>query len=305
MQYGNSELVAQKKHNKMSAVAELLSLLNISKEEFLVARNNTVNGGSINKAFLVSTKKGTYFIKHNASDKLPGYFETEAQGLELIKKTNTVKTPEVLKVISDEKDTFLIEEFIERGIVASLFVHEFGKDLARMHKTTADYYGLDYDNYIGTLHQNNKKEKSWIDFFIVNRIEPQLKLLSDSGKANNSLSKKFKSLFQKLNSLIPPSPPSLLHGDLWSENWLIGKDNRAYIFDPAVYYGHREADIAMTKLFGGFNRDFYTGYNIEWPLEKGWELRTDIFNLYPLLVHANLFDTYYLIEVNRILDNLQ
>ena len=158
---------------------------------------------------------------------------------------------------------------------------------------------MDHDNYIGSLKQSNTYYNDGVEFFINTRLVPQLEKLNSLN--NNRFFKKFDVLFNLLNEIIPVYQPSLLHGDLWSGNFLIDHNGHACIIDPAVYYGNREADIAMTKLFGGFPNHFYELYNEEFQLQAGWENRIEIWNLYPLLVHANLFGESYLNQINFIL----
>lgn len=260
-----------------------------------------VSGGSINDAYRIECTSAVYFLKVNEAEKYPAMFEKEAIGLSLLQKTNCIGTPSVIETGQEQAEQFILMEYIEKGKPGSDFQFEFGKALAQLHKNSSDFFGLDHDNYIGSLAQSNKQHTTWNDFFINERIEPLVKMAVDSGAASKQLITKTEKLFSKLGELFPAEAPALLHGDLWSGNYMCGPDNKAWIFDPAVYYGHREVDIGMTKLFGGFGADFYSGYHEEFPLEKGWEQRVDIFNLYPLLVHVNLFGGHYIYDVERVL----
>ena len=159
---------------------------------------------------------------------------------------------------------------------------------------------MDHDNYIGSLKQSNTYYDDGVEFFINTRLVPQLEKLNNLN--NSSFFKKFDVLFNLLNEIIPVYQPSLLHGDLWSGNFLIDHNGHACIIDPAVYYGNREVDIAMTKLFGGFSEEFYSNYNNYFPMLNDWQERMPIWNLYPLLVHANLFGSSYLNQINSILN---
>ena len=178
----------------------------------------------------------------------------------------------------------------------------FGKQLAQLHQNTNTSFGLEESNYIGSLLQQNNLHNNWIDFFINERLKPQIKLARDNGKIDLSTITKFERLYTKLDEIFPEEPPALLHGDLWSGNFMVDEKGGPVIIDPAVYFGHREMDIAMTKLFGGFNQQLYQSYNEHFPLEKGWEQRVDICNLYPLMVHVNLFGGGYLEQVKSILN---
>ena len=229
--------------------------------------------------------------------------EAEAKGLKLLKEANEIKVPEVIswKIIRDTQ--YLILEFIESSSMEKHFWYNFGKSLAKLHKhPSADgKFGLDHDNYIGSLPQSNKQHNSWTEFFILERLEQQIKMARDAGKIGNGISQRFQKLFSQLEKIFPIEKPSLLHGDLWSGNYMVGNSGEPVIIDPAVYFGHHEMDIAMTKLFGGFDSEFYFAYHEEFPLEKDWQKRTDICNLYPLMVHVNLFGGSYATQVENIL----
>lgn len=260
-----------------------------------------VGGGDINYAGKFKTSNGNYFIKWNHADLYPEMFEKEANGLNLLSSTKQIIIPEVLFYDSAENYNFLVLELIEKYTQEKNFWKNFGLSLARLHRNTSDYFGLEYDNYIGYLIQSNKRNKNWVDFFVEERINFQLKKALDSQLFDKSILKVFERLFYRLDNWIPNEQPALLHGDLWSGNFMIGKSGKACLIDPAVYYGHREMDIAMTKLFGEFNENFYKAYHEEWPMENQWEQRMDIYNLYPLLVHVNLFGGGYISKVESVL----
>ncbi|MFZ4549331.1 MAG: fructosamine kinase family protein, partial [Bacteroidales bacterium] len=227
----------------------------------------------------------------------PGMFEKEAAGLKILSDSNTIPVPEVICANTAGKHAYLLLQFIETGKQKNDFWHNFGTLLADLHHNTSDTFGLAHDNYTGSLVQENKQQPDFISFFISQRLEPQIKIARNQGAFNQSDTRYFDSLFNKLNNIIPMEKPALLHGDLWSGNFMVNASGAPCIFDPAVYYGHREADIAMTQLFGGFSPEFYHAYNETCPLGKDWQKRTDIFNLYPLLVHVNLFGSSYASQV--------
>jgi protein-ribulosamine 3-kinase len=181
------------------------------------------------------------------------------------------------------------------------FWAQTGRGLAQLHQHSAGEFGLDHDNYIGSLNQYNQKETDWVEFFVNQRLQNQLRMCSDHGHADAGLLRMFDRLFPKLEQYFPHEPPALLHGDLWSGNYLCGNKGAAYLVDPAVYYGHREMDLAMSLLFGGFDREMYHAYHEVFPLENGWKERVDLCNLYPLLVHVNLFGGSYISQVRAIL----
>ena len=266
-----------------------------------ISEIQSVGGGCINEACSLQTNAGKYFIKYNSAAEFPGIFEKEAAGLEILANTKTLDIPNVIGSAKTSQYVYLLLHYIETGVSSRNFWNDFGTKLAGLHRNTNEYFGLDYDNYIGSLVQKNNSHTDFFSFFISERIEPQLKEARNKGAFSQSETRYFDSLFNSLHNIIPVERPSLIHGDLWSGNYLVTTDGSPCLIDPAVYYGHREADIAMTQLFGGFKPDFYGAYNQAWPLEKGWQKRMDIFNLYPLLVHVNLFGGSYARQVLQII----
>jgi fructosamine-3-kinase len=261
-----------------------------------------LGGGCINNAFAISTDAGNFFLKTNDAAKYPGMFEAEANGLKLLASANAIVVPSVIDHGIAGKDSFLLLELAEQGKLQNDSWEDFGASLAKLHTNTQQQFGLDHNNYIGSLHQSNRLHDTWSSFFSNERLEPQLRLALDTGRAGSGLRAKFEKLFLVMDEIFPVGKPSLLHGDLWSGNFMISPGGKACIYDPAVYFGNREMDIATTKLFGGFEEGFYEGYNDAFPLEKGWQQRVDICNLYPLMVHVNLFGGGYLNDVERILN---
>ena len=277
------------------------SLVEKFKIPYSVLKIQPVGGGCINNAHKLETKHGSFFLKWNDAKHFPKMFNAEAAGLTLLRSTNTIYIPEVIVESEAAEKSFLILEWIEPEKKQKKFWVDFGKKLALLHLHTSNYFGLEYDNYIGSFHQSNKQGSSWIDFFFSERIEPLLKRAIDQHKLSNRLIIKSAGLFKTLPEILPEENPSLLHGDLWPGNYLVGPDGFSCLIDPAVYFGHREMDLAMTRLFGGFDLEFYRSYDETFPLEKNWKSRVDIHNLYPLLVHVNLFGGGYAQEVNSIL----
>ena len=262
-----------------------------------------VSGGSINIAYELQTTSGKYFLKVNHKALYPGMFEAEAKGLALLTQTNTVKVPVIVLQGSAGNESFLLLEWVDakRGSVQA--TQALGGQLALIHGNTAEEFGLDGDNYIGSLLQSNRKHGKWSDFFIQERLQPMVSLAIDKRLLEYADAGYFEKLYAKLPELFEEDAPALLHGDLWSGNYLTTPTGDPYLIDPAVYYGHREVDMAMTTLFGGFSDEFYTDYNEAFPLAKGWQQRTDLWNLYPLLVHLNLFGAGYLSKVRDALNS--
>jgi fructosamine-3-kinase len=262
-----------------------------------ILSRTSIGGGSINNCFRVTTDQGIYFLKENSAEKFPGMFEAEAKGLALLRSADAFCIPEVILQENDQ----LFLEWLERVPPPANGWRDAGKKLAQLHKHTASSFGLDHANYIGSLPQSNKQHATWAEFFSHERILPQLKLARNEKKIDAALVTKGENFCHALTEIFPAEAPSLLHGDLWSGNFFFSKKSPA-IFDPAVYYGHREMDLAMTKLFGGFDEEFYEAYEEEFPLEKNWKERTDFCNLYPLLVHVNLFGGSYVQDVRAVLE---
>jgi protein-ribulosamine 3-kinase len=284
----------------LTSVSSILSEFSGKKIETI--SETAVGGGSINETFRLSTSIGSYFLKYNYADRFPGMFESEARGLEILRNGGPLTVPSVIGFDKTDKYSFLLLELINPSPKVSGFWEDFAKGLAVLHRNTSEYYGLDHDNYMGSLSQCNRQHSDWYNFFIEERLEKQLKLGRDNGEIPSSIVHHFEKLYHLFPEIIPNEPPALLHGDLWSGNFMTGPDGKACLIDPAVYYGHRESDIAMTQLFGGISSEFYTAYNRVFPLIKGWEKRVDILNLYPLLIHVNLFGGGYLGQVKRIVE---
>lgn len=260
----------------------------------------SASGGMINHSYKVYTEQGDYFLKWNAQADAD-LFTKEQMGLQLLEKSNCLRVPKCIGTGTAGIRKFLVLELLEPVAPVSDFWENFGRSLARQHQITQKAYGLDHDNHIGRLHQINTPENNWIDFFIQNRLNTQLKLALDNQLVDSDFVRKFSRLSERLSELIPQETPALLHGDLWNGNFMSGPQGKVSVFDPAVYFGHREMELAFTYLFGGFDRRFYQSYHEYFPLTPGFEDRMDIHNLYPLLVHVNLFGPSYLTGIHQTL----
>ena len=255
----------------------------------------SVSGGCINDAKIITTKSGkSYFVKTNSNSE-KDMFLKEANGLRELAKANVIHVPNVIYV----DDDFIIIENIASHTQIKSFWENFGRDFARLHKFTSNNFGFYEDNYIGSTQQLNIPSEiesvSWVEFYFNKRLLFQYKLAEQNGYAGEELHKVFFQLESKISSILIDcdTKPSLLHGDLWSGNFITDETGNACLIDPAVYYGHREADLAMTKLFGGFESRFYSAYNEEYPLVAGYEYRENIYKLYHVLNHLNLFGSGY------------
>ncbi|MEJ6980181.1 fructosamine kinase family protein [Pedobacter sp. P351] len=263
---------------------------------------SSVSGGSINKCFQIEYGKESFFLKVNSSVKFPSMFIAEAEGLKQIGLTNTIQVPKVICHGVSNDEQFLVLEWIEQGINDACAQAEMGRRLAELHMNTQLQFGLDHDNYMGSLVQSNKRSPSWSEFFIIERLVPQVEMARNRNLLSNSVLIQFEILYKNLDGLFPREIPSLLHGDLWSGNYLINYLNKPVLIDPAIFYGHREVDIAMTTLFGGFQQPFYDAYHEMFPLKEGWKERLDLWNLYPSLIHINLFGQSYVSQLMQILN---
>ena len=277
-------------------------LQNIFKDcDLNVQRYEQVYGGDINLSYCLYTPTGKYFLKVNDKNKYPLMFEREANGLDKLREYCTLKIPQVIRQGSCNDQQYLLLEWMEKGSPKKDMWENFGNGLAIMHKQQQQYFGSNEDNYIGSLNQNNDQHDDWHSFYTECRIKPLVKKLFDAGDFSATDIRDADLFCNNLKTIFPSEPPSLLHGDLWAGNYMIISSGYAAIFDPAVYCGHREMDIGMTKLFGGFDQRFYDAYNETYPLEKQWQKRLPITQLYPLLVHAVLFGGHYIGSVKNTL----
>lgn len=235
----------------------------------------SVGGGCINNGGKLKTSGGDFFLKWNDAKKYPGMFAAEAKGLQLLKQHATIYVPQVIGCFEDQSFQGIILEFVESKTKTPSYWIELGEQVAMLHKNTADQFGLDHSNYIGSLKQFNDSSSSWITFFIEQRLEVQLRLARDSRYFDHTITKSFQNLYKQLPSIFSEEKPALLHGDLWSGNVIVSNEGKPCLIDPAVYYGHREAELSFTQLFGGFADKFYQAYDATYPLSHGFEARVD------------------------------
>ena len=259
-----------------------------------------LSGGCVNQAVQVTCTAGEFFVKWNETTTGEEMFACEARGLNLLHKTGEIGIPEVLGYGKYAQRAYLVLEFLPTVRPRADYWEKLGESLARLHRHTQPQFGLDSDNFIGSLPQNNSELANGIDFFIERRIKAQAGLALYNHAMPHDLYDRLLKFCDRLPELLPSEPPALLHGDLWSGNVLPGPDGYARLIDPAVHYGLREAEIAFTQLFGGFETDFYSAYTENYPLLPGFAQRAELYNLYPLLVHANLFGAGYLAGVERV-----
>ena len=268
---------------------------------FAITKYQQVHGGDINHSYCLYTNDTRYFLKVNDANRYPGMFEKEARGLNRLAENFNARIPQVIKTGIAKQYQYLLLEWIEPGQPKEDSWERFGAALATMHQQQQSYFGWEEDNYIGSLVQRNTKHDQWHSFYTECRIMPLVRTLFDNGSISRRDIATSEAFCKKTGLLFFHEPPALLHGDLWSGNYMITSTGETAIYDPAVYYGHREIDIGMTKLFGGFDQRFYDAYNEVYPLEKGWLERLPLSQLYPLLVHAILFGGHYTIRAIEIM----
>ena len=269
--------------------------------DFNINTIQSVSGGDISTAFLIQTRKNSYFIKVNSKPWALDMFKVEAKGLKAISNTNTIRTPEVIACDTFKNESFILMEYVESKSASSKDMELFGRQLAQLHAVTNVEFGFEVDNFIGSLHQCNNKHKTWNDFYLEERLNPQLEFARSKGLLRDSEIPEAEYMKTTCFSYFKNIRSSLLHGDLWSGNYLIASDGTPYLIDPATYFGHSEVDIAMSKLFGGFGQSFYDSYHEIIPKDEFTKIRIELYQLYYLLVHLNLFGSSYYGSVKNIL----
>lgn len=281
------------------------TLKNIYGNNISVMSKTPVSGGDINRAYALRLSDGSrLFMKANRKENAD-FFRAEAEGLEALRSAGAISVPRVITKGVDDNESFLLLEYIEEGRRSPAASEELGRRLAQLHMAdTAAYvpggrYGFLHDNYIGAGFQCNEPADSWTEFFIERRLRPQFERASyywDIGER-----KRIDRFLDRVDRyLAEPERLSLLHGDLWAGNYMIDSSGEPWLIDPAAYVGHAEADLAMTELFGGFDRRFYDSYRETAGIDPGYADRKDLYNLYHLLNHLNLFGGSYLYSVLSI-----
>ncbi len=285
-----------------------LSIQQKLKEKFLLVTEeagfSSIGGGCINETYKINFDKHQFFCKINSATKFPHLFEKEVKGLKLIAQQQIIKVPEVIDCFEANDQQILLLEWINEGERTESFWKKFGEQLAALHQSSNDYFGLNENNYMGSVPQSNQPTDNWIDFFIQQRLQ----CLIDKCLAQKLLSSKhqsqFENLYKQLSNIFKgQQKPSLLHGDLWSGNFMCNENAEPVLIDTAVYFGHSSVDLGMTTLFGGFPTGFYEAYNYHSPFPSNYEEQWEACNLYPLLIHLLLFGRSYLSQIERTLHN--
>ncbi len=261
-----------------------------------------LGGGCINSALRLADDRQQWFVKTNDAARFD-MFDAEAAGLNAMADTGTIRVPRALCTGTHGANAYIVMEYIPPGSSGRHGQALAGERLAGMHRHTAGRFGWERDNTIGATPQANDWRDDWISFWREHRLGFQLELVGRNG--HTSLQRHGEKLLDRFPALIEHDPvPSLLHGDLWGGNISFDQTGEPVIFDPAVYYGDREADLAMTELFGGFGDGFYQAYNAAWPLHEGYPVRKTLYNLYHILNHTNLFGGGYAGQAQGMIDRL-
>lgn len=268
---------------------------------FVLEKINVIGGGCINEAYHIEGNGQHYFVKLNKASSLP-MFEAEAAGLEEIQNSRTLRVPEAKCWSRNDRNAWLVLEYLELKGAPKKCGEALGTGLANMHRSFSEQFGWVRDNTIGSTLQKNDLSFNWIDFWRHHRLEYQLHLAKANGYTGK-LQTQGEQLMANLDAFFTEAhiSASLLHGDLWSGNYAFDSTGQPVLFDPAVYYGDREADLAMTELFGGFPTQFYASYQNAYPLDAGYRTRKTLYNLYHVLNHLNLFGGGYLRQAEHML----
>ena len=281
-----------------NALTKRLSDLSLNAEKIVFF---PVGGGSINQCYRVQSGDKQLFCKINSATKFPQLFALEQKGLELLGQQSIIRTPAIIDSFLEAGYQFLLLEWLREGQRTPSFWRRFGEQLAALHRVSADQFGLEVNNYMGSVPQQNGPHDSWCAFFTEERILPMVKKCTDKNLLNKSNLALFDTLLKQLPQRFNQEAPSLLHGDLWSGNFLCSATGEPVLIDPAVYYGHRSADRGLTTLFGGFEKTFYHAYHECFPLPANYKEQWELCNLYPLLIHLYLFGTSYLPQIENTL----
>ena len=283
-----------------NAIEESITLS--TGQPFYIKDIRSVSGGCINTSFIVNDPSSNFFIKTNRADAM-SMFEAESQALSEIAATKTIRVPVPVCTGQNQSHCWLVMENLV--LQKQGRQNQLGDQLAAMHKITSAKFGWHRNNTIGSTPQINTQADNWIDFFRDQRLGFQLSLAAEKGYSGN-LQKLGDSLMSHMADFFHDyaPAPSLLHGDLWGGNYAFIKTGEPVIFDPALYFGDREADIAMTELFGGFSPDFYASYDASWPLDSGYATRKHLYNCYHILNHLNLFGGGYAAQAENTMKRL-
>ncbi len=259
-----------------------------------------VGGGDISRAFRAKSLKGDFFIKYHSGSAAFDMFEAEKTGIEAIENTESIAVPEIFKVVRYKGAALLIMQYINSRPANKEDFKKLGEQLAELHLNYSDKFGYTRNNFIGSLPQPNCLHSEWIDFYVEERLLPQIEMALRLNLLNQKIPKKTR-IKEVCRDICGSPKASLLHGDLWSGNYLISSGGTPYLIDPAIYFGDAMIDLSMSRLFGGFGESFYDAYHDIHHRAENYRAQTDIYQLYYLLVHLNLFGRSYYQSVIHII----
>jgi protein-ribulosamine 3-kinase len=277
-------------------------LQQIFKDPAKPLQSRAVGGGSINQTYRLDFNGNAFFCKINSATKFPQLFEKERKGLEFIAGQKKIKTPEILDCFESGGHQFLLMEWVSPGSRTETFWKSFGEQLAALHSVTSDHFGFAEDNYMGSVAQVNTFSPGWTAFFTGQRLQPLVIKCTEDGLLTTRHVAAFEALYLQLPAVFGKEQrPALLHGDLWSGNFMCNDLEEAVLIDPAIYFGHPSVDLGMTTLFGGFQNAFYEAYQYHAPFPPNYREQWMVCNLYPLLIHLFLFGRSYLGQIEHTL----
>ncbi|MFZ4632920.1 MAG: fructosamine kinase family protein [Saprospiraceae bacterium] len=268
-----------------------------------IRKATPVAGGDVNRAYRVECDSGRFLLlKYNNSPEAADMFRTEALGLALLGASRVIRVPRVVyRGMDRENRAYLLLEYVEKGHRTPLFWQQFGQSLTNLHGNTSDRFGFAHDNYIGRLPQSNIRHYRWSHFYAQERLIPQMEMAIQRNRLTSADARLLDLLCNRLDSICPEEPPALIHGDLWNGNVLCDPYGQTVLIDPSASFSHREMDLAMAQLFGGFHASFFDSYHNAWPLEPGLSERVSVYQLYYILVHVNQFGGSYIQDARKIL----
>lgn len=260
-----------------------------------------VGGGSINETGRLTAHGQNFFCKINIASKFPQLFDKEAKALRYFSQHKMIRTPEVSHCFQTGAEQVLIMEWINSGAKTHQFWKSFGRQLAASHSISNRYFGWEEDNYMGSVEQPNAWTENWNSFFTTKRLMPLAHKCHQQNLLSSKHLQQLEGICEKLGEIFEPEAPALLHGDLWSGNFMCSEKEEPVFIDPAIYFGHRSVDLAMTTLFGGFDKAFYEAYHHYFPLPRNYQEQWEVCNLYPLLIHLLLFGSGYRRQIEEVL----
>lgn len=290
----------------MANISTIRTLVNQKLNDLFHTTNeihfSSVGGGCINECYRIESGDHRFFCKTNSAVKFPQLFLKEMHGLELIARQGIIKVPKLIDCFEVEDQQVLLLEWIQEGERTENFWKLFGEQLAAMHQVSNDHFGLDEDNYMGSVPQPNQSSDEWCQFFVHQRLQPLIEACLPKYLLTAKHQRQFESVYTKLPSIFEKKQkPALVHGDLWSGNFMCNEKSEPVLIDTAVYFGYPSVDLGMSSLFGGFPSIFYEAYHYHSPFPSNYKEQWEVCNLYPLLIHLYLFGNSYLSQIETTL----